>query len=170
MAMGSPDTHISIPHTLVSSGKLNFDWHFHSIGGFSCCCLEGFIEKYIGNASSAKKLTFHSLWGSENKWNWKLSEENYEIKKFWAERRTGGECNKTWFNVLSRHYPASKSRKEHKLDWGSIRSSPRYGLSTPYWLTIRNSARLSTMFFSTWETCIWSFLHWICLPWMLAFW
>ena len=28
------------------------------------------------------------------------------------------------------------------LDRGSIRSSPRYGLSTPYRLTIRNSARL----------------------------
>ena len=25
----------------------------------------------------------------------------------------------------------------------------------------------STMFFSTWETCIWSFLHRICLPWSL---
>ena len=30
----------------------------------------------------------------------------------------------------------------HKLDLGSIRSSPRYSLSTPYRLTIRNSARL----------------------------
>ena len=30
----------------------------------------------------------------------------------------------------------------NKLDRGSIRSSPRYGLSTPYRLTIRNSARL----------------------------
>ena len=29
-----------------------------------------------------------------------------------------------------------------ELDRGSIRSSPRYGLSTPYRLTIRNSARL----------------------------
>ena len=29
-----------------------------------------------------------------------------------------------------------------KLDRGSIRSSPRYGSSTPYRLTIRNSARL----------------------------
>ena len=29
-----------------------------------------------------------------------------------------------------------------KLDWGSIRSSLRYSLSTPYRLTIRNSARL----------------------------
>ena len=29
-----------------------------------------------------------------------------------------------------------------KLDWGSIRSSPGYGLSSPYRLTIRNSARL----------------------------
>ena len=29
-----------------------------------------------------------------------------------------------------------------KLDRGSIRSSPSYGLSTPYRLTIRNSARL----------------------------
>ena len=29
-----------------------------------------------------------------------------------------------------------------QLDLGSIRSSPRYGLSTPYSLTIRNSARL----------------------------
>ena len=28
----------------------------------------------------------------------------------------------------------------NKLDRGSIRSSPRYGLSTPYSLTIRNSA------------------------------
>ena len=28
------------------------------------------------------------------------------------------------------------------LDRGSIRSSPRYGLSTPYRLTIRNSAKL----------------------------
>ena len=31
---------------------------------------------------------------------------------------------------------------EYKLDSGSIRSSPRYDLSTPYRLTIRNSARL----------------------------
>ena len=30
----------------------------------------------------------------------------------------------------------------YKLDRGSIRSSPRYSLSTPYRLTIRNSARL----------------------------
>ena len=29
-----------------------------------------------------------------------------------------------------------------QLDWGSKRSSPRDGLSTPYRLTIRNSARL----------------------------
>ena len=29
-----------------------------------------------------------------------------------------------------------------ELDWRSIRSSPRYGLSTPYRLTIRKSARL----------------------------
>ena len=33
-------------------------------------------------------------------------------------------------------------RKYIRLDWGSIRSSLRYGLSTPYRLTIRNSARL----------------------------
>ena len=33
-------------------------------------------------------------------------------------------------------------RKIRKLDWGSIRSSPRYCWSTPYRLTIRNSARL----------------------------
>ena len=31
---------------------------------------------------------------------------------------------------------------KQELDSGSIRSSPRYGLSTPYRLTIRNSARL----------------------------
>ena len=54
---------------------------------------------------------------------------------------------------------------KYQLDRGSIRSSPRYGLSTPYRLLDG-----STMFFLTWETCIWSFLHWICLPWMLAFW
>ena len=29
-----------------------------------------------------------------------------------------------------------------KLDLGSMRSSPKYGLSTPYRLNIRNSARL----------------------------
>ena len=33
-------------------------------------------------------------------------------------------------------------RVELRLDRGSIRSSLRYGLSTPYRLTIRNSARL----------------------------
>ena len=32
--------------------------------------------------------------------------------------------------------------KSVELDRGSIRSSPSYGLSTPYSLTIRNSARL----------------------------
>ena len=31
---------------------------------------------------------------------------------------------------------------KYQLDRGSIRSSPRYSLSTPYRLTIRNSARL----------------------------
>ena len=31
---------------------------------------------------------------------------------------------------------------QKKLDRGSIRSSPRYGLSTPYRLIVRNSARL----------------------------
>ena len=33
-------------------------------------------------------------------------------------------------------------RLEDRLDLGSIRSSPRYSLSSPYRLTIRNSARL----------------------------
>ena len=28
----------------------------------------------------------------------------------------------------------------------------------------------STMALSTWETYIWSILHWICISWMLAFW
>ena len=35
-----------------------------------------------------------------------------------------------------------KGKDEIDLDRGSIRSSPRYGLSTPYRLTIRSSARL----------------------------
>ena len=33
-------------------------------------------------------------------------------------------------------------KHKHKLDLGSISSSLRYGLSTPYGLTIRNSAGL----------------------------
>ena len=35
-----------------------------------------------------------------------------------------------------------KPESKIKLDQGSIRSSPRYGSSTPYRLTIRNSSRL----------------------------
>ena len=38
-------------------------------------------------------------------------------------------------------YVDSTDDKKIKLDRGSKRSSPRYGLSTPYRLTIRNSAR-----------------------------
>ena len=49
--------------------------------------------------------------------------------------------------------------KNRKLDRGSIRSSLRYGLSTPYRLTIWTVLDCSTLFFSTCETCIWSFLH-----------
>ena len=37
---------------------------------------------------------------------------------------------------------SQKVWEKPQLDWGSIRSSPRYSLSTPYRLTIRNSARL----------------------------
>ena len=54
------------------------------------------------------------------------------------------------FDLLVREMWAAKSQallhgfetSKLKLDQGSIRSSPRYGLSTPYRLTIRNSARL----------------------------
>ena len=88
-------------HTpLHSSGKLNFDWHFHSIGGFSCCCLDGFIEKYIGNAWSAKKLTFHSLWGSENKWHWEIVWGKLWNEICWAWRRAGGEFNMNLFGSV----------------------------------------------------------------------
>ena len=46
--------------------------------------------------------------------------------------------------------------KYKKLDRGSKRSSPRYGLITPYRL------------FHLVPCSIWSFLQWICLPWMLT--
>ena len=45
-----------------------------------------------------------------------------------------------------------------KLDRGSIRSSLRNGLSTPYRLK-RNIVGLFTMFLLTWKACIWFFLH-----------
>ena len=51
---------------------------------------------------------------------------------------------------------SGNSGKCSKLDRGSKRSSPRYGLSIPYRLTVLDC---STIFLSTWETCIWSFLH-----------
>ena len=44
--------------------------------------------------------------------------------------------------ILSSQAKALFPRRKKELDRGSIRSSPRYGLSTPYRLTIRNSARL----------------------------
>ena len=47
--------------------------------------------------------------------------------------------------------------RQTEISRGSIRSSPRNGLSTPYRLTVRTVLDCSTMFFSTLETCIWSF-------------
>ena len=53
---------------------------------------------------------------------------------------------KTSFISIS-HETATLREKEKKIDRGSIRTSPRYCLSTPYRLTIRNN----TIFFSTWS-------------------
>ena len=66
----------------------------------------------------------------------------------------------------------SEEYQVNRLDRGSIRSSSMYGLSTRYRLTTRNSAGL----FHHVLICMGdgrptfgpSFLHIICLPWMLA--
>ena len=57
--------------------------------------------------------------------------------------------------------------KEYKLDRGSIRSSPRYGLSTPFRLTIRSSARLFHFLFNMGDLHLVLTALNLSIPWMV---